>query len=369
MVTIDELKLRFGPSLSVAPYGECLVIQGNEFNPDWEADLDDQGFKCFFTDLDGHPVALVRLNKIVSKSGVVFVPPEKPAVVPEVHSNNVEVKDTEKVEKKVYVLKGPRWTIAEKTELLKEYDRLVAEGKKYGSCIILAELPQFKGRSKNAIGLQLEKLKKRRAKGEVVAVPQVEQVEKVEKTTNVEAALRVDSKQNRGNPHPKMPWLKDVDFWSLEEDALIVELWKNGVSLAEIGVEVNKKYPKRVGKAAVARVYQLQGKGSIEKRHKPKLKAPETTDAEKSEKSTETPVPEESPIEKRLRILSEAYESLSKGYIDLKTEFDKQHKFVIDSLYVPLQELKDSVENLNTNFPRHKHAVSGEAMLPMEASS
>lgn len=67
MISIDELKQRFGPSLNVAPYGECLVIQGDKFNPDWEADLGDQGFTCHFGDLDGHVVTFVQLKKLLRK--------------------------------------------------------------------------------------------------------------------------------------------------------------------------------------------------------------------------------------------------------------------------------------------------------------
>ena len=83
-VSIEELKARFGPPLAVAPYGECLVVQGAEFDPDWEVYLGDEGYKCFFTDLDGHPVTLVRLKRVVPEGKVVYVPPPKaePASVP-----------------------------------------------------------------------------------------------------------------------------------------------------------------------------------------------------------------------------------------------------------------------------------------------
>jgi hypothetical protein len=88
----------------------------------------------------------------------------------------------------------------------------------------------------------------------------------MEKVENAE-----EKKQNSGNPHPKMPWLKDAEFWSPEEDDLIVELWKKGLTLEKIGVEVKAKYPKRVGHAVTKRIYHLQGKGRIEKRHLPKV--------------------------------------------------------------------------------------------------
>jgi hypothetical protein len=394
-VSVDELKRRFGPALFVAPYGECLVIQGAEFDPDWEAELGDLGFACHFGDLDGHVVTFVQLKKAAAAGKVVYVPPPKPAVIPEIQSNDVEVKETEKVEKKVYALKGPSWTEEDEIELLKAYDGLVSEGKKYGCIQVIAELPRFKGRSSGAIIQKLKKLKKRRAKGEGAGVSQVEKVEKI---TDVEAVLRVDSKQGHGNPRPTMPWLKDVDFWSLEEDALIVELWKKGLTLVEIDVEVNKKYPKRVGYAVTGRVYQLQKKGSIEKRHKLKLKAATTLNVTKGDKSTGKVDVEVLPASAKYVPFSDIWAFASSRETDLKQRAEAFYKAatgvnldgnIIGSVITCFEEL-DALRGLNDNqiddlqkfsaeindklgalqkqLISHKHAVSGEAMLPMEAS-
>lgn len=83
MVTFEELSARY-PIRSVPPFGDCIVVPGAEFDPDWEAELCDLGCAVNFTDLDGRPVTLVR-KKAVSKTGgkVVYRPaPAVPAHVP-----------------------------------------------------------------------------------------------------------------------------------------------------------------------------------------------------------------------------------------------------------------------------------------------
>jgi hypothetical protein len=395
MVSVDELKARFGPSLNVAPYGECLVIQGAEFDPDWEVSLGDKGFACHFGVLNGHAVTFVSLNKIVSKSGVVFVPPPK-TVIPEVHSNQTEVKETEKVEKKVYALQGPRWTIAEKTELLKEYDRLVAEGKKYGSRIILAELPQFKGRSKNGIDLQLKHLlKKRRAGFEptppVSQVEQVEQVERVEKVASVAQGEPTSAREIlRNRASGGNMWTK---LWRLEEDNLLVELWNRQpkLILKKIFAEFNIKFPERSFGSVGNRLTGLQNEGRIQPRWKLKRKGAKVAgsnparatnaanDAEKSEKSIEevevkVAFPED--LLKRIEDLnrkavvidrlSQAYDSLSSAIVELKTKLNEQAR-LIQEILLANQCIEENFDELRRDLIRHKHAVSGEAMPPWEA--
>lgn len=74
---LGDLKEKF-PLKEVAPYGFCLVVPGAEFDPDWEAELGDKGYRCFQADLDGKPVTLVRVVKSEKGSGekTVYVPPE-----------------------------------------------------------------------------------------------------------------------------------------------------------------------------------------------------------------------------------------------------------------------------------------------------
>ena len=278
MVTIDELKEKFGSAVNVAPYGECFVIPGSEFDPDWEVDLGDQGFRCHFGDLDGRPVTFVKLNRAVAEGKVVYVPP-KPAVESKINSDK-EVNKTLKVKSKAW-----GWS----------------------------------------------------------------------------------------------------NLWTEEQNKVIADLWNSGKTLKEVGAEVSKKFPNHSKISTQKHVYDLQKKGVLKRRNKicsenrdKSVKNTSDTSAIKSEKSTPLETAQvaetvkdfdfKTDFAKELEALRKSYDLLNKAFVDLKTEFDKQSKFVIDFLYVPLQELKDSVENLNANLPRHKHAVSGEAMLPMEGS-
>jgi hypothetical protein len=46
---------------NVPPYGNCIIVPGDKFDPDWECLLEDQGHPCVFTDIAGKKVTLVRL--------------------------------------------------------------------------------------------------------------------------------------------------------------------------------------------------------------------------------------------------------------------------------------------------------------------
>jgi len=62
MMTIEELKAKY-PTEKFTLYGECIVVPGTEFDPDFEVDLGEQGFECVNTDIDGEHVTLVQLGK------------------------------------------------------------------------------------------------------------------------------------------------------------------------------------------------------------------------------------------------------------------------------------------------------------------
>jgi hypothetical protein len=68
MITVESLKAKF-PVKDVAPYGSCIVVPGAEFDPDWEAELDEQGYKCHMTDIYGKPVTLVKLKSAGKSEG------------------------------------------------------------------------------------------------------------------------------------------------------------------------------------------------------------------------------------------------------------------------------------------------------------
>ena len=362
MVSIVELTEKFGPTLNVPPFGECIVIQGPEFDPDWEAELGDLGFNCHFGSLDNHAVTFVQLKKSVAPGKVVYVPPPKPVVLPEVKSNEKEVKETEKIaERKKYSLKGPSWIPEVEVELLKEYDRLVSEGLKYGSYKVLVKLPRFKDRSSNAIRQKLKRLIRKRRKNASSAAVQVKEEDSLE-------VNEVESKEN------------SEIMWTAEEDAFLAELWKQVPKLTSrvIAQKFVERFPKRRASAVPSRICVLQVKGVISPRWKLKRKDGENNaaalkgiEATESEKSTSAPEPEVK-VDFELALANLTFETkreidqLTKALSDLKTEFERQKNFVLD-IYVRMSKNNNTIETLEPALRKHKHAVSGEAMLPMEA--
>lgn len=76
MVTFEELVEKY-KLFHVAPYGACIIVPGDEFDPDWEAVLADEGCRFHFVDLGGKAVTLVQKGK-KSEAGeekLVYEPP------------------------------------------------------------------------------------------------------------------------------------------------------------------------------------------------------------------------------------------------------------------------------------------------------
>jgi hypothetical protein len=44
MISIEELKQRYPNIIDVKPHGWCIVVPGDKFDPDWEFQLEDQGY-------------------------------------------------------------------------------------------------------------------------------------------------------------------------------------------------------------------------------------------------------------------------------------------------------------------------------------
>lgn len=128
-ITVDELARRFGPAAHVAPYGDCLIVDGTKFDPDWEAELADQGYRVYYGMAAGRAVTMVKLSKAVPEGKVVYVPPAPSALA---KKDPPAAASTASPQKKKYVLKGPTWTPQEQAELLQCYDKLVAEFGTYG---------------------------------------------------------------------------------------------------------------------------------------------------------------------------------------------------------------------------------------------
>jgi hypothetical protein len=69
-VSFEELKERFGPVQDVPKYGQCVVVQGPDFDPDWEVFLGDAGYSCVFDTFGGSPVVFVPLKKTVGPAPI-----------------------------------------------------------------------------------------------------------------------------------------------------------------------------------------------------------------------------------------------------------------------------------------------------------
>ena len=144
MISLDELKLRF-PVHDVRPYGQCVIVPGKEFDPDWEAFLDEAGYGCIFTDINGKAVTLVLTIKRHGDSRRTVYEPRAEPRSPE---------PTRKHPSGLSAMKGPAWSREDEDRLVKRIGELTGTPKeKFGS---LAE--EFKGRSLMALKQKFKKL-------------------------------------------------------------------------------------------------------------------------------------------------------------------------------------------------------------------
>ncbi len=147
--TFEELSTKY-PIQNVTPYGECIVVPGAEFDPDWEAYLGDQGCRCIMTDLDGKPVTLVQ-RKNHSGQGEKIVYENK---------GTKDARKMEKAENKTATTKlkgcqkGPSWSVEEEEQLLKRMDELSGPIERRARKLE----PEFKGRSACSIWQKYKKL-------------------------------------------------------------------------------------------------------------------------------------------------------------------------------------------------------------------
>jgi hypothetical protein len=205
--------------------------------------------------------------------------------------------------------------------------------------------------------------KKAAVEGKVVYVPPVKKPE-----AQTERAERTEALQGRkqgGNM-----W---KHIWTREEDGLLIELWNKTprIIVAEITKAFTAKFPERSFMAVTNRVTALQLEGRIQPRFRTKKQK-----SKEAKRTPEKPSPEPKATKNpfsadaadtalmtvaEIAKLSEAYDALSKRYVELGTELGSLRDFVEANLSV-----KYKLANLERNLIKHKHAVSGEAMLPME---
>lgn len=145
MKLLKDLKLKF-PLKEVAPYSFCIVVPGTEFDPDWEAELADKGYKCFNVDIDGKPVTLVRVVKTEKGSGekTVYSPPIAP--IASMASTEGET------------LNPRRWPEKEEKQLLERWNKVKGTAAERSAALA----PEFPGRTAQAIMQKAKKMRRER---------------------------------------------------------------------------------------------------------------------------------------------------------------------------------------------------------------
>jgi len=209
-ITIEELIARFGPTHVVAPWGECVVVQGTEFDPDWEVYLGDAGYCCHFDKLDDHPVVFVplkvkakRVSPLAGKSGAGLWTPEQDEFLVSLWNEGLTINviarrveerfpcrrglaakkrldrlrdagaiglryagshcnlEVKKVEEKKIVKgcqKGPSWKIEDEQRLMKRFREVPIANRMEK---IKALLPEFPGRPLSGLDQKIQKLKRK----------------------------------------------------------------------------------------------------------------------------------------------------------------------------------------------------------------
>jgi hypothetical protein len=387
VVSIEKLTEKFGPSKDVKPWGSCLVVQGTEFDPDWEAELGDLGYRCHFGTLDQHAVTFVQLKKTVAPGKSVYVPPKPtdPAgaaaarvywsaqeddFLIELWKSNLTIEEinlrvTEKFPVRVGVaakhrltrLKsagriqnrnvsgnevkemmkketenkpkfgngcqaGPDWSEKEVALLLERWDVLEEVSKK-DKAAALAKLPEFNGRSPQSIYQKYFKLQPKTSK-EAKSIPETSKVDDCSK--NAQGTLDACPENTPG----------------------ILDKQLISAPVEPADPDANERIiDERKSEDAWSKTVEVTPKIKIED-------ADVLLD-----------------LVAKTQLFSEVYDSLSTAYVKLRMDFEDYAKLQSEIVEVHRRELTILTAKyavLQKEISRHKHAVSGEAMLPLEAS-
>ena len=277
MVTFEELRARYPPK-RVNPFGDCCIVPGAEFDPDWEAELCDLGCSVHFADLGGKPVALVY-KKPIQGAGekVVYRPPE--ASAPKAEET---LRDR--------LLLGA-WRPFEDEALIKLYN----SGAKYD--VIFEELQKrFPDRSLAAVTNRIGHLQQRGL------------IEARQPRGNVKRERKQDASTgvSTGRGHKK---------WNAQEIKLLTELWIQGLTLSKIAA----RFPGRSSHGVDLHLNALRRKGLIEGRV---LGFREATAKQKNgEQEKEEPkLPTALPTAVRTTVYAAVYAGLDKVLVEIRDE-------------------------------------------------
>lgn len=244
MISIEELKQRFPDVREFSLYGSCVVVPGTDFDPDWECELEDQGYKVHMAELDGKAVTLVSCAKkqpVEEGEKQVFAPPPPE---PESRRHLMLMTPTANTAPPIrgrgsYLAAGNKlvpWHQQELDRLLEEWPR--ARGSVEEKAEALTKL--FPGRTAVAIKLRYLKL---------LNLGRVKPSKASQKEVAQKSGLRRAPKGF---------------YWSEEETQKLVNLWNQDTLLGDILAA----FPNRSEKSLTSTISRLQKTGKIPKRKK-----------------------------------------------------------------------------------------------------
>jgi hypothetical protein len=226
-ISIEKLKEMLFPVQNVALRGDCIVVPGDKFDPDWEDQLCAQGHKVFMQSLGGKVVTLVKLEE-----------DKKDLAASRVANLQVRVWSEDDVEMLLKRMREVPGTVEQK-------------------CVQLVK--EFEGRSSAAIYQKYVKLqrglKKQAGSGEeeVVYAPLESQSDNVTKSPQEQAGLQ---RVLKGKDTPLGP------RWTEDEYKLLIKLWNEHKKVCEIAAE----FPGRSGHAVASALARLKQSGAIKGR-------------------------------------------------------------------------------------------------------
>jgi hypothetical protein len=221
MISIEELKQHYPNIIDVKPHGWCIVVPGDKFDPDWEFQLEDQGFKVYLVELNRRSVALVSLAKKAGEGSekVVYTPPPKATVEKIDPESEPILKQPSKHKRGGKIIP---WTQQETEPLLSEWP--LVRGTVVEKAASLMSL--FPGRTPKGIELRYRKI------------------------TRSAENPREPRRRGRG---------KD---WSDGDVEKLVNLWNGPMTKSEI----EKAFPGRTSKSVRMVLTRLRKAGRIQKR-------------------------------------------------------------------------------------------------------
>jgi hypothetical protein len=260
MITIEELQNKF-PVQNVPGHGRCIIIPGNDFDPDWESDLEET---CEDDEVAGQQVTLVILDSKgdeedgsgLGGSNLKPAPPEHIGPIGPTERKPIQPID---------------WTPSQDQLLINLWKQKIS---------VPTIRVKFPERTENYIRYHIRKLLKKGL---------------IESRWSTKRSPKQEKPEIRA-PEKQVSTRKDLSSqrWSQAEDDLLVGLWPKKLKTHEIATH----FPNRSQDAVKNRLGALQTLGRIEPRWKAGPgKRQKREKVEKKEQSTLTEIPTSIPTE------------------------------------------------------------------------